>query len=181
MPLTLADARIKLTALTEEPADLLAITLPELAAGTDIECKVNKPDYRLSPTASDTVPDQPLCNEGNAVTFGNSNYEGSLTALRFLDANGQPDVAEDDAYTLLRTKGSLLWLVERTGPHYTTPWAEDDQYAVYYVLTDNPQKPTDLAGYIKYVIPLGVQTARLDGVVAARGGPPNPPRRRMGD
>lgn len=167
MPLTLADGRIKLTALTEEPADLLAITVTELTAGTDISCKINKPDYRLSPTASDTVSDQPLCSEGNAVTYGNSNYEGSLTVLRFLDETGLPDAADDEAWDLLKTKGSILWLVERTGPKYTVDWTEGDPYAVYKVLTDNPQKPTDLAGYVKYVVPVGVQDARLDGVVAA--------------
>lgn len=167
MPLTLADGRIKLTALTVEPVNLAAITEAELTAGTDISCKINKPDYRLSPTASDTVPDQPLCSEGNAVTFGNSNYEGTLTVLRFLDASGQPEEGEDDAWDLLKTKGAILWLVERTGPKYDVEWAEGDQYAVYKVLTDNPQKPTDLAGYVKYVIPLGVQDAELHGEVAS--------------
>lgn len=167
LPLTLADGRIKLTALTVAPADPAAITVTELTAGVELSCKINKPDYRLSPTASDTVPDQPLCQEGNAVTFGNSNYEGSLTVLRFLDATGLPEAEEDEAWDLLRTKGTILWLVERTGPKHDVEWAAADEYALYKVLTDNPQKPTDLAGYVKYMIPVGVQNAVLDGVVGA--------------
>lgn len=166
MPLTLADARTKLTILNTAPADLSAITVAELGAGIEASCKVNKPDFRLSPTASDTVPDQPLCQEGNATTFGNSNYEGTMTVLRFLDATGKPETSEDEVWDAVKTKGSRVWLVKRVGPKWSVDWAAGDLYQVYEVVTDNPQDPTDMAGYIKSVVPLGVQDARLDGVVA---------------
>lgn len=167
MPLTLADGRIKLTVLTDIPEDLSAITVTELTAGLEAECKINKPDYRLSAVASDTVPDQPLCAEGNAVTFGNSNYEGTVTVLRFLDETGAPEVAEDDLWETLRTKGTQLVFVERIGPKGSVDWAAGDEYEAYHVITDNPQKPTDRAGYVKSIVPLGVQNAVLDGVVVA--------------
>lgn len=167
MPLTLADARKKVTILTTVPADLAAIPLTALTSGIEASCKINKPDYRLSPTASDTVPDQPLCAEGNATTFGNSNFEGSITSLRFLDATGKPETAEDEVYDALRVKGSRVVVVERTGPKWDEPWAAGDIYRAFEVITDNPQEPQDMAGYIKNVHPLGVQNAVLHGVVAA--------------
>ena len=167
MPKTLADARTRLAILTTKPANLSAPTTTELLAGIDASCKILKSDYRLSATASDTVADSELCSEGNAVTFGASNYEGSVTPFWYLDEDGQTVVLEDAVYQALKEKGTELWFVEREGPHYTEAWAVGDRVEVYEVVTDNPQKPSDRAGYIKRVVPLGVQNAVLDAVVAA--------------
>lgn len=167
--LTLADARTRLAILTTAPAATTGIpTVTEAAAGIYASPKINKPDYRLSPTASDTVPDQPLDHEGNAVTFGASNYEGSITALRFLDAStGKPDATDDSVYEALGTKGARVWLVERVGPKASVAFAASDIVNVYEVITDNPQAPQDRNGYVKNVIPLGVQTALLDVALGA--------------
>lgn len=165
--LTLADGRLRVSVLTTEPADLAAITATEMAAGiVDAYEHINKPDYRISATNSDTVPDQPLSHTGNATTFGNSNYEGTMTVLRDLDAvTGLPD-EDDDLWTAAKTKGTRLWVVEREGPPAKQAWAASDAYVVWEVITDDPQKPQDRAGYIKSVVPLGVQT-RVEGVLAA--------------
>lgn len=167
MPKTLADARIKLTALTTKPANPLAPTVTELNAGIDLSCRINKSDYRLSATSSDTNGDQELCAEGNAVTFGASNYEGSLTPFRYLDATGKSDSTNDVAWTTLKAKGTELWLYERVGPKYDVTWATGDIADHYHVITDNPQAPSDMTGYIKRVVPLGVQDAAMGIVVAA--------------
>lgn len=167
MPKTLADARTRLAILTTKPANILAPTLTELNAGIDASCRVLKSDYRLSPTASDTVADSELCSEGNAVTFGASNYEGSVTPFWYLDEDGKSDTTDDIVYQALKEKGTELWFVEREGPRYDEDWAAGDAVEVYEVVTDNPQKPTDRAGYIKRVVPLGVQRAELSAVVAA--------------
>jgi len=170
MPKTLADGRIKLTALTVKPADLKAIKTSELTdpdTATDLSCRVLKSDFRLSPTASDTVADQELCQEGNATTWGASNFEGSATPFRYLDGTGKADPDNDVAWDLLKEKGTELWLVKRVGPKYDVAWATGDTYEVYHVITDNPQDPSDMTGYIKKVVPLGVQDAELNGVVAA--------------
>ena len=166
MPKTLADARTRLTILTTKPANPRSITLSELTAGIDASCKILKSDYRLSPTASDTVPEAELCAEGNAVTFGASNYEGSISPFLYLDDTGKSDIKEDVVYQALREKGTRVWLVEREGPRYDTPWAAADVVDVYEVITDNPQKPGDRAGYIKRIIPLGIQNAYLGAAVA---------------
>ena len=167
MPKTLADARTRLAILTTKPTDVKAISAAILEGGIDASCRILKSDYRLSPTASDTVPDTELCSEGNAVTYGASNYEGSVTPFWYLDEDGKSDVAEDEVYQALKEKGTQLWFVEREGPRYDEPWAAGDAYEVYEVVTDNPQKPSDRAGYIKRVVPLGVQHAELDGVAVA--------------
>lgn len=167
MPKTLADARTRLAILTTQPANLASPTVTELSAGIDASCKILKSDYRLSPTSSDTVADTELCSEGNAVTFGASNYEGSVTPFWYLDSTGKSETTEDVVYQALKEKGTHLWFVEREGPRYDEPWAAGDAVEVYEVITDNPQKPSDRAGYIKRVVPLGVQRGELSGVVAA--------------
>ena len=93
MPKTLADARTRLIILLTKPANPRSILLSELTAGIDASCKILKSDYRLSPTASDTVTDAELCAEGNAVTFGASNYEGSISPFIYLDDTGKSDTA----------------------------------------------------------------------------------------
>lgn len=167
MPKTLADARTRLVALTTKPANPAAPTVTELTAGVDLSCRILKSDYRLSPVASDTVPDTELCSEGNAVTFGASNYEGSVTPFRYLTEAGKADATNDVAWDALKEKGTELWLYEREGPKYDAAWAAADEVDGYEVVTDNPQKPSDRAGFIKRVVPLGVQRAWLGGVVAA--------------
>lgn len=165
MPKTLADGRIKLVALTVDPANPAAITVTEANAGTDLSCRILKSDYRLSPVASDTIADAELCSEGNATAFGASNYEGTLTPFRYLDDDGKSETINDVAWELLKDKGTHLYLIEREGPHYTEPFKAGDEIEVYEVITDNPQKPSDRAGFIKRVVPLGVQRAWLNNLI----------------
>jgi hypothetical protein len=165
MPKTLADARIKLVILTTKPTNLAAISATALTAGIAADTRILKSDYRLSPTASDTVNEAELSASGNATVWGNSNYEGSVTPFRYLDETGATDLTADVVFQALKEKGTTVWLVEREGPPAGDPWAAGDEYEVYEVLTDTPQKPTDrTSGYIKRIIPLGVQN-RVEGVV----------------
>lgn len=169
MPKTLADGRIALIALTTKPANPEAIPASVLNAARatgDLSCRILKSDYRLSPTASDTLSEAELCATGNATSFGASNYEGSVTPFRYLDEAGRADGANDIAWTLLKEKGTSLWLVEREGPEYDDAFTEDDEYELYEVVTDEPQKPSDRSGFIKRVVPLGVQR-KWNGTVAA--------------
>lgn len=166
MPKTLADARLKVTVMTTKPTAPEALTVTELTAGEDVECNVLKSDFRLSATGSDTIADTALCSEGNAVTFGASNYEGSMTPFRYLTSAGIADAAEDVAFDLLKEKGTILWIALREGPPYTQAWAAADEYELFEVVTDSPQRPSDTGGYIKRVVPLGVQR-KWDGAVAS--------------
>lgn len=166
MPLTLADGKLKVTALTVPPADINNITLAELTAGIDIQDYVLKSTYRLSPTEDDTVPDTPLGTEGNAVAFGPSNYEGTVSPFRYLDETGRPEVDGEEVWNLFREKGSQLVLVEREGPDPDEAWAAADEYEAYQVLTGTPRKPSDRTGYIKRDVTLGIQKAALFKKVA---------------
>lgn len=157
MPKTLADGKLRLVALTTAPGDPEAITPTELNAGTDMSSRILKSDYRLSATGSDTVNEAELSATNNATTFGASNYEGTVTPFRYLTAAGAADAANDVAWDVLKEKGTTLWLVEREGPGYNTAWTVGDVYDVYEVVTDEPQKPSDRTGFIKRVVPLGVQ------------------------
>ena len=102
MPKTLADARTRLAILLTAPTSMHAIPLASVTAGIDASCRILKSDYRLSATASDTVGDTELCAEGNAVTFGASNYEGSVTPFWYLDEDGKSDTSDDVVYQALK-------------------------------------------------------------------------------
>ena len=155
--LTLADGRTKLTILTTEPDNPAAVDLAELAAGLPAGDWINKPDFKMSPTSSDTVPDQPISQAGNAVTFGNSNFEASATVLRDLATTGQPEIAGDLVWGALKTKGARVWLIRREGPLEAVAWADGDEYDWAEVITDELQPSTDRGGYVKRIVPLGGQ------------------------
>lgn len=167
--LTLADGRDKLAILTVAPVDPNAMTTTELAAGINGGLNVNRPDFRMSPTASDTVPDQPLGHRGNATTFGNGNFEASITVLRYLDSDGQSDSEDDDLWTAVKTPGTRIWLAKRVGPLESAAWAADDEYLWCEAITDWPQEPQDRAGYVKNIVPLGPQSWGYGKVVAGEG------------
>ena len=169
MPKTIAEERIKVVALTTKPANIHAPKISELAAGKDLSCKILFSDFRLSPTASDTVNEPALCEPGNSAVPTKSNFEGSLTVFRFLDpATGLAVSAEDEAWDLLKAKGTELWLYVRIGLKYNAAFAAGQDVELYHALTDEPQAPSDLGGYIKKVVPLFVQgDSRVSNPVAA--------------
>lgn len=172
--LTLADGHIRVDITLTAPTgylvgdfdDPLEVTLANLGTLIDTCEQINKPDYRLSATGSDTVADQPLCREGNATSFGASNYEGTITILRQLDASGHIDPAKDTVYTAVGEKGARAFYIERKGPKATVPLAIGDAGWIYEAISDEPQEPTDRAGFIKNILPLGIQSRRRFVIVA---------------
>lgn len=167
MPKSLADGRIKVVALVKKPVNPYAPTITELTAGIDMSCRILSSDYALGPTTSDRVAEKELCKEGNANAIGASNYAGSFTPFRYFDeTTNQAHKTEDEVYQLLRHKGTTLFVYERqTSKKSTAAWAVGDEIDGYEVVTDNPQKPSDMGGYIKRVVPVEVQDAWLGGVV----------------
>jgi hypothetical protein len=158
MALTLADGRTRLVILTTAPADPNAITTAEFAAGIEAADFINKPDFKMSPTNPDTVPDQPISQKGNATTWGNSNFEAAMTVLRDLNpTTGLPEAAGDEVWEAVETAGTTIWPVKRTGPLEEVPWTAGQPYLWAKVVTGEPQDPQDMAGYVKNPIPLGPQ------------------------
>ncbi|MFF2822616.1 hypothetical protein ACFVRV_06135 [Arthrobacter koreensis] len=172
MPKSLADGRIKVVALSTIPADPFAPTVTELTAGVDISCRILSSDYTLGPTDSDKIAEKELCKEGNANALGPSNYTAAVTPFRYFDdTTKQADPIEDAVFELLKEKGTTVYLYERQSAKKSTePFAAGDEVEGYEVTTDNPQKPSDMGGYIKRRVPMEVQTAWLNGKVKAAGG-----------
>lgn len=165
---TLADGRIRLAMLPTVPANIDALKVADLAGAVDLSCSVMKSDFVLGPTGSGTVDEQEMCKAGEGKAFGPTAYEGSVTVFRYLDEAGKPVAADDGVFTALRTKGTEVCLVVRTGPDVSAPWAAGDEYEAYVVTTDEPQVPSDrFTGYIKWKIPLAVSAAaRFKALVA---------------
>lgn len=128
--------------------------------------QINKPDYNLTAGDSVSVPDQPLCEEGEGNALGASTYEGSVTVLRSMTTDGQVDVATDTVYTAIGEKGVMAWYVERIGPKAKVPLAIGDQGLIYQAESDEPKTPSERTGYIKEAIRLSVKGRRRFTVVA---------------
>lgn len=170
--LTLADGRTRVDVTLTMPTGynegegVFEVTIAELGTLIDATSQINKPDYRLSPTGSDTVPDQPLDRRGNATTYGASNYEGQITVLRSLLVTGLVDPATDTLFTAVGEKGVLAYYVERVGPLATVDLATGHTGFIYEAISDEPQAPTDRAGYVKNILPLGIQSRRAFTIIA---------------
>jgi hypothetical protein len=146
MPKLISDERVALMALPEPPADPKNITVAEWEAGVPLQCRIM--DYRLSATASDTVPSGELCAGNNAQAPGRRQVP-----------HGLADPTNDIAWTTFKDKGTTLHLVDREGPEHDAAGAAGQEYSYYEVVTDNPTKPTERAGFIRREIVLLVQRA----------------------
>lgn len=163
MPRSLADGRTKFTILTTAPADPAAPTITELNAGIDASCNILASDFTWGATDSDKVGEKALCATNNANSIGASNFSAGVTPFRYFDSEtGASATDEGDAvFQALKAKGTPLWCYARkTGKLATDTWAADDEiYLGAEVITDEPQPPSDLGGYVKYRVPMEVQTA----------------------
>lgn len=169
MPRSLADGRIKLAILTAKPANPLAPTVAELSAGIDASCRVLSSDYTLGATDSDRITgEKALCEEGNVSALGSSNFAAGITPFRYFTSTGASETTADAVFQALKAKGTTVYLYERqTSKKSTEVWAIGDEVDGYEVITDNPQKPSEMTGYIKRRVPMEVQNAWTGGTVAA--------------
>lgn len=174
-PRTLADGNIKLTVLEDFAESLVGIPESVLNEGTEATCRVLKSVHRLSATDSQTfAEDAALCEEGAPSSLGHSQYEGRTGVFRFFDPEdlAKADPEADALFQTLKHKNTEVVFVERSsGKKWSDPWEAGDEYDAYRVQVDNWQKPSDQTqGFIKREIPLSVQSAELNGTVAASSG-----------
>lgn len=166
MPKSLADGRMKVIMLTTAPADFTSVTSTELTAGKDVSSAILSNGFNLGPEASDTVDEKSLADEGNVKVMTASNYSGSITAFRYFDASGAADPAADALFQALKVKGVPIWFVKRfTSKMSTEAMAAADEIQVFEVRPDNAQD-AEATGYIKKIVPLQVERAELNAVVA---------------
>lgn len=162
MPRSLADGHKKLTILTEAPANPDAPTAAELNAGIDASCNILASDFSFGAADSDKLAEKALCTESNANSLGAGNYVAAMTFFRYFDETTKnPDATEDVAFEAAKIKGTELWIYGRaTAKKSTEAWATGDEiFHGAYVITDNPQAPSDQGGYIKYRVGMETQEA----------------------
>ncbi|TSI12630.1 hypothetical protein [Brevibacterium aurantiacum] len=176
MPRSLADARKKVVILPTKPADPEAPTIAELEAGLDASCRIVASTYTVGPSASETVDEKALCEEGNVQALSTSNYSAEFDIFRYFDETtglpeegtaGSDENIGDQLYQMLKAKGTIVWLYEReTGLKALEPFVAGEPVEGYELLVDNPQKPQDQGGFIKRHIVGLPQKAWLDAEVA---------------
>lgn len=162
MPRSLADGHTKFTILTTAPADPAAPTATELNAGVDASDHILASDFTWGATDSDKVQEKSLATINNVNALGPSNYQAGITPFRYFDATTHnADATADETFAAVQTKGTELWCyARRNGKLSTDTWAASDEiFLGADVITDDPQPPSDLGGYIKYRVPMEVQEA----------------------
>jgi hypothetical protein len=161
MPRSLADGRTKFTILTTKPTNVAAPTIIELNAGIDASCNILGSDFTFGAGDSDKVAEKALCTINNANSLGAGNYTAGITVFRYYTGTGAADATADTVFAAVKVKGTTLYCyARRTGKLSTAAWAATDEiFLGAEVLTDEPQPPGDLGGYIKYRVPMEVQAA----------------------
>lgn len=159
----LADGKTKLTVLTTRPAlwgTTGVATITELNAGIDASCLVLSDGFTFGPADSDKVSEPALCTKSNANSVGRTNGEAGFTYWRWFDEEGGFDAAADELHDAVKTPGTPLWIYgRRMDKDATSAWAATDE--IYYaaeVITDRVKPPSDSSGFIKYILPLEVQS-----------------------
>lgn len=156
MPRSLADGRHKVVVSSTKPANWPDWTLAELAAATDISCSVMSSGYKLGASASDTVDEPALCDEGGTKVMTKANFEGELPLFRYFDETGKADPDEDKAWQSVKARGATVWIGDRfTSKKSAEPFAVGDEIGSYEVVPDHGQN-AEATGYIKKIVPLQV-------------------------
>lgn len=171
MPRSKAEGREKWIILSTQPASPEAVTLTEAQAGIDASCAISAADSRISAAASATFSDPAICDEIAVTEFGQSNYEGNIAPFRYFTDEGASEVGttdqvRDEVYQALAEKDTEAWvLIRDTSKRSREDLATGDEYELFHVVTDNPQRPSSREGYQKRIVPLAIRNA-WKGVIA---------------
>lgn len=168
MPKSLADGHIKLTLLTEEPADPEIPTDDELNAGIDASCEIKYDDFTFTATDSDKVAEKALCDTNNANAIAASNFQAAMTFFRkYAAVTGAVAPAEEPGYQAVKAKGTTVWAyMRKSGKLGTADWAATDEALGMELLSDEPQEVTG-GGYVKRRVPFEPQKGWNNIAVAA--------------
>ncbi|MGQ7788203.1 phage tail tube protein [Nesterenkonia sp. K-15-9-6] len=167
-PRVLAEQMMSLVVLTDYTGPLDVIPADVINDGLQASCRAVAADTRLSPTDSDTLTDNAVCEPANAQALGASNYEARMGIYRYPDETNPGEHSEqyDEVFQALKEKGTEVVVVKRDlGLRWDAPFEAGQEIEAYRVTTDWPQAPQDRTGYQKRVIPLPVSDARVNAVV----------------
>jgi hypothetical protein len=161
---SLAAGRTKFTILTTEPADPENPTATELNAGIQADEFIMKNDFLWGATDSEKIDEPTLRQKNKSNALGEGNYQGGATFFRYWKTAGGADTGtggEDLAFQAVKAKGTTLWGYARhTDKDAEEPWAATDEiYLGAEFTTDEPQRPSDVAGYTKWRVPFEIQEA----------------------
>lgn len=169
MPRSKAEGREKWILLSAPPANPESVTQTEATAGIDASCRISSADSRISAAASATFSDPAICDEIAVQEFGQSNYEGQIAPFRYWTEAGAPDLEGtgtgpdqlgDHVYQAVQEKGTELYILIRdTSKRSREELDAGDEYELYQVATDNPQRPSSRDGYQKRIVPLTIRNA----------------------
>jgi hypothetical protein len=165
MPKSKAEGHEKWILLSTPPSDPDSVTVTEATAGIDASCAIAASDSRISASASETFSDPAVCDTIAIQDFGASNFEGTIAPFRYFDEAGKSEVGSegavrDEVYQALKEKGtSVHVLIRDTSKESTDDLEAGDEYELYEVTTDEPQRPSDRSGYQKRIVPLSIKNA----------------------
>lgn len=176
MPKSKAEGREKWILLSVRPANPEAVPLTEAEAGIDASCALSSADSRISAAASATFSDPAICDEIAVTEFGQSNFEGNIAPFRFFDEEGVSETGagsdaeiRDEVYQAVKEKDTEMYvLIRDTSKRSREDLAAGDEYELYQVVTDNPQRPSSREGYQKRIVPLAIRNA-WQGEIASGG------------
>ena len=177
MPKSKAEGREKWILLSAPPANPEAVTVTEAEAGIDASCAISSADSRISAAASATFSDPAICDEIAVTEFGQSNFEGNIAPFRYFTEDGASETGtgsdaevRDEVYQALKEKDTEMYvLIRDTSKRSREALASGDEYELYQVVTDNPQRPSSREGYQKRIVPLAIRNA-WQGEVSGTGG-----------
>lgn len=151
----LKDGTERVVVLAAKPTDKDAITLTEIAAGTDLSGSIVKP-LTVNFSDSESFNFATINVEGNGQAPGRTNAAGTIRIVREYDqSTKKPDPAKDAAFTAVATKGTVLPLFVYRGPKtYNEALAVGDEYDYFEFITDTPRVVEDDNTYIAYDVPL---------------------------
>ena len=126
------------TPMAPKVADFTAALAATPPTALNLSCTIVT-GYTLNPTDSDTQNSRLLCDEGNAETRGNANYEATLQFAREADPDTNTTSIFIAPFEKFKHKGVEGYLVRRVGKKSTDAIAVGDRLDVFKVMSDNPR------------------------------------------
>lgn len=176
MPLSEADARLRVVASVTPWTSMDQPTITELNSAELISCRLLKGSYSLNPGDSNTIEMGNECQVQIPKVFTTGTWaDATLVIFRYFNAQGQAETKVEDTadglgdtvYQMFKTKGTELYLAERlTSKLATVAFAAGDPIRTFRIRTDTP-RIAERDGWIRYEVPITILDGDTDATAAA--------------